>query len=455
MEKANGIVLIVDDDQDVLLSAQLYLSRYLKTIYTKSSPTDVIPFIAQHRVEVVLLDMNYHRGDNSGAEGLRWIQRIKTSFPDVQVIAMTAYAEIDLAVKAVKHGAMDFITKPWQNEKLLTTVSTGLQLFKTKQEVNHLNKLKNAWQIESRQFPNLVAESESMYEILETINRVAPTDANVLITGENGTGKEVVAHEIHRKSLRDKEAFVKVDLGTIPSNLFESELFGAKKGAYTDLKSDKPGRFKMADGGTLFLDEIANLPVEMQPKLLSVLQNRSVIPLGEVKAFSIDIRVVSATNQSVNNLIAAGKFREDLLYRLNTIELEIPPLRSRVQDIPELTRAFLEKYNKKYNKNVRIAAAPMAKLQKYSWPGNIRELEHSIERAVIMTQTDRLTALDVLPKSQVSKPANSANSLRDMEIAMIRQALNQTNGSITEAAKQLGITRAALYRRIEKYDIQC
>ncbi len=456
MEKANGVVLIVDDDEDVLLSAELYLSRYISAIHTKNSPTDIIPFIAQNRVEVVMLDMNYHRGDNSGAEGIRWIQRVKETYPDVQVIAMTAYAEIELAVKAVKYGAMDFITKPWQNEKLLATVSTGLQLFKTKQEVDHLNKLKNAWQNELNKAPVLVAESDAMFEILETIKRVAPTDANVLITGENGTGKEVVAHEIHKRSLRYKEALVKVDLGTIPETLFESELFGARKGAYTDLKQDKTGRLRMADKGTLFLDEIANLPITLQPKLLSVLQNRKVLPLGDVKQYDIDIRLISATNQSISRLVASGAFREDLLYRMNTIELEIPALRHRQQDIPVLAQAFLTKYNKKYQKSARIAAAPMAKLQKYAWPGNVRELEHAIERAVIMTQTDRLTAADVLPKvQQVGQVLPEVSSLKEMEISLIRNALNQSYGSITQAAKQLGITRASLYRRIEKYDIQC
>jgi len=404
--------------------------------------------------------MNFTKDVSSGHEGFLWLEKILEIDPSAVVIMITAYGDVQMAVKAIKEGATDFILKPWENERLLATVHSAMQLRKSRLEVSDLkDKQKQISTDIDIKFQDVVGNSASMIRVYQTIERVASTDANVLILGENGTGKEVIARAIHRNSARKDEVFISVDLGSISETLFESELFGHVKGSFTDAKEDRPGRFEIASGGTLFLDEIGNLSQPLQAKLLSVLQSRIVTRVGSNKARAIDIRLICATNLPIFDLVKENKFRQDLLYRINTIEIELPPLRERKEDIDLLAQHFLIIYTRKYNKNIHmISEAARKKMANYSWPGNVRELQHAIERAVIMSNGHILNPEDfffspVKPEKDKSGIQLDDFHLEEVEKILIRKVLQKYNGNITQAANELGLTRSSLYRRLEKYGL--
>lgn len=449
-----GTVVVVDDDADVLLSARLYLEQYFDRVVALAKPTDLLPNVREHRADVVLLDMNYQRGKNDGREGLQFLKQLKQE-SDCEVVTMTAYGEVSTAVEAIKEGASDFVVKPWSNEKLLATIMSALRLKQSKSELDQLKREQLAWTQSAEAAPEMIGNSEAMHHIRAVIAQVAPTDANVLILGENGTGKEIVARLLHHASERKKRPFVKVDLGAIHENLFESELFGAKKGAYTDLKNDKTGRFELAHRGTLFLDEIGNLSLAMQAKMLSVLQNRTILPLGSNQSIEADVRLICATNAGLHEMITQQQFRQDLLYRINTIEITVPPLRERLEDLAPLIAHFLKMYALKYKKpGLKLATGSLRSLQRYDWPGNIRELQHAIERAVIMNRDGQMKAEEILPRAKASTASKTeALKLEEVERQHIEAVLQKAQGNISQAAKDLGLTRAALYRRLEKHRI--
>jgi DNA-binding NtrC family response regulator len=449
-------ILIADDDRDLLFSAEIYLRQYFETVLTESNPDRVSGRVNTEEVEVVVLDMNYGKGRMDGEEGLQLLQKLKQQFPELPVIVMTAYAEIDLAVEAVKQGAFDFITKPWKNEKLRATILSALSLRRSLEEVARLKETRQVLDKEGTEEGLIWGRSAAMEEVRRTLESVAPTEANVLILGENGVGKEMIARQLHQLSARQDGPFIPVDMGAIHENLFESELFGARKGAYTDLKADKTGRFELARGGTLFLDEIGNLPFSSQSRLLRVLQDRKIRPLGAAREKEIDIRLLSATNADIHREVAEGRFRQDLLYRINTIELVIPPLRERPEDIPGLIQHFMRRFAAKYQKPAPPwPAAAMKEWQAYPWPGNIRELKHSVERAIILHTGGALSADQLLPRRSAgsSGPDIQSLNLEELERQAIRQALKKYTGNVSRAADELGISRQALYRKMEKYDL--
>ncbi len=398
--------------------------------------------------------MNFRAGRNSGNEGLYWMEQIKKADKDAIIIFITAYGDIELSVKAIKNGATDFIQKPWDDERLLGTIMSAYELRKSKNEISRLKakqqQLQESLAEESR---FIICKSPAMNAVWQTIQKVAGTDANIILTGENGTGKELAAREIHRLSGRSAECFVKVDMGALSESLFESELFGYKKGAFTDAHEDRKGRFEMASGGTLFLDEVGNIPLRLQPKLLSVLQNREVQPVGSNQSIPIDIRLITATNEDIPARTRNGLFREDLLYRINTIQIEIPPLRERQEDIPELLNVFLKKYANKYQKPyLTVNGVIIEKLRNHSWPGNIREFEHVIEKAVILCEEDTLRKGDFILPGAHSVTASTLN-LDENEIILIQKALKKTSGNLSLAAKELRISRKTLYNKMNKYEI--
>jgi DNA-binding NtrC family response regulator len=387
-----GRVLVVDDNEDILVAARIFLKQHVAEVHTESDPERIPVLLENRSFDVVLLDMNFTRDITSGEEGFHWLHRIRKIDPSVIVIFITAYADIDMAVRAIKEGATDFIVKPWQNEKLLATVSSALALGRSRREIDNLRSRERRLSEDLDQpFHDFIGRSHVMQEVFSSIRKVAVTDANVLITGENGTGKELVARAIHRQSPRAEEPFVTVDMGALSGTLFESELFGHTRGAFTDARENRPGRFEIASGGTLFLDEIGNLPPGLQPKLLSPLESRQVTRVGSNTPKRIDIRLICATNMSLYDMVDKGSFRQDLLYRINTVNIDIPPLRERIDDIPRLAEHFLAIYGKKYRKpQVRIGTATMKKLETYGWPGNVRELQHAVERAMIMSGSNVL-----------------------------------------------------------------
>lgn len=447
---------MIDDDEDVLLAAKMLLKKSNHQVIIEKNPNK-IPFLLNNDTyDVILLDMNFSKDTTSGKEGFEWLKQIKERDPQAVVIMITAFGDVEMAVRALKEGATDFILKPWQNEKLIATISTAIKLKKSYNEVDKLRKAKQMLEEQiSQPFRDIIGQSSALKDVFSLIDKVAKTDANVLILGENGTGKELVARAIHQNSLRKDNSFVAVDMGAITETLFESELFGHKKGSFTDAREDRPGRFELANGGTLFLDEIGNLSMSLQSKLLSVLQSRQVTRVGSNQSVEIDIRLVCATNMPLHQMVQEGKFRQDLLYRINTVEINIPPLSERIDDIPLLANHFLSHYAKKYRKDVStISPEAMAKLKKYPWPGNVRELQHSIERALIMADSNTLQESDFLFSRKGNEAISSDTlNLDEVERAAVVKAIQLHNGNISKAAEELGLTRASLYRRMEKYGL--
>lgn len=457
MPKTEAKILVVDDDIDVLNTARMYLKQQFTLVQIENNPENIALHFDRESFDVVLLDMNFQKGENDGAAGLKWLNAILEIDPNTIVILITAYGELDLAVKAVKAGATDFIAKPWKNEKLYGTITSALQLRQSKLEIDRLkNTQKTLANDIDQKFENFIGESLPIQKVFSMIEKVAPTDANVLVLGENGTGKELAARALHRNSERKREVFINVDLGSISETLFESELFGHVRGAFTDAKEDKPGRFELASGGTLFLDEIGNLSLPLQAKLLTVLQQRTVRRVGSGKEIPIDIRLVCATNMPLYDMVQEGTFRQDLLYRINTVELKMPALAERKDDMDLLVKYFMDIYGKKYKKpKMRIDQNTIAKLKRYHWPGNIRELQHAIERAMILADGNKLTPDDFLLQTTKSASAGEDDILdiSEMEKRLILKALDKHNGNVTRAAKDLGLDRLALYRRLQKYGL--
>lgn len=454
MKKAT--VLIVDDDQDLLTAVRIMLKPKVKQIIVEKNPENLMQVLAREHVDLVLLDMNFKSAINTGNEGLFWLQKIKSQYPHIKVVMITAYGAVDLAVRSLKNGASDFVVKPWQNELLLQTLSTVLE------EAKSSDSKKNPAS-KPREANELLGQSPVMQDLQYKIDKVAPTEANILILGENGTGKDLIAQALQVRSLRAKKPYVKVDVGALTDSLFESELFGYKKGAFTDAREDRQGRFEVADGGTLFLDEIGNIGLHQQSKLLSVLQNRQVVPLGSYQPIPIDIRLLSATNVPLKVLADESRFRKDLVYRINTVEIQVPPLRERGDDIVLLANHFLDFYNRKYHKNIEgLDKEALRKLKGYHFPGNVRELQYSLERAVIMAEEQSIRDIDILfspiereslNEESLTKPMPTNQSLEEMERKAIHAAIERYGGNISKAARELGLTRAALYRRMEKYNL--
>jgi two-component system response regulator HydG len=451
-----GNILIVDDNIDLLFSAKMLLSDYYKKVQTASDPSQLPGLIASGNFDLILLDMNYSGSETSGKDGIRWLNNIRRLDPSIIVVMMTAFGTVDLAIDALKQGATDFVVKPWQNEKLLATLSSAYELRKSKQTVHKLQSTQRVIADDiDKKFGEFIGQSPAMKHVYNIIEKVAHTDANILILGENGTGKELVARSIHRQSLRAKEALISVDLGALSETLFESELFGHVKGAFTDAREDRAGRFELATGSTLFLDEIGNVPLPLQSKLLTVLQNREVTRIGSHKKIAVDIRLICATNLPLYEKVETREFREDLLYRIKTVEIHLPSLRERAGDIPLLANYFLAMYAKKYRKPVmKLSAETLAKLETYSWPGNVRELQHAIERAVVMSDGAILKPLDFFFYETRKQGRADGFNLEQNEQSTIRRALEKHNDNVSKAARDLGLTRAALYRRMDKYGIR-
>lgn len=454
-----GKILIIDDNEDLLFAAKMLLKKHAKEVAIEKDPRRIPFLINNNSYDVILLDMNFTEDTTSGKEGFHWLKQIKEIDPKAVVILITAFGDVEMAVQALKEGATDFILKPWQNEKLLATLTSASRLKESYDEVEKLSKKQKQLQSDAnKSYSDIIGTSASMKNIFSIIDKVAKTDANILILGENGTGKELIARAIHDRSLRKDEIFVGVDMGAITETLFESELFGHKRGAFTDAKDDRSGRFEIADKGSLFLDEIGNLSMPLQSKLLTVLQKREVTRIGTNKAIPVDIRLICATNMNVHEMVMENTFRQDLLYRVNTVEIFLPPLRERHDDIPLLADHFLNIYSKKYRKNFKgFTASAMQLLQRYNWPGNIRELQHAIERAIIMADGDELDSRDFFFLS--AKPMNekiaapTTFNLDEVEKTTIQRVIDKNGGNISKAAKELGLTRASLYRRLEKYGL--
>ena len=459
-----GRCIIIDDDPDILLSARLLLRDLFREVADFSEPEAALAAMEQELPDVVLLDANFGRGATNAAEGFHWLAEILKRDPEAVVVMITAHAGVSVAVEAMKRGATDFVSKPWSNERLLATVRTAAALRTSREEAVTERKRSVAIGAPAAggETP-LLGASPAMARVWSLVERAAPTEANVLILGENGTGKELIARELHRRSRRAEAVLVSVDLGAVAESLFESELFGHVKGAFTDAKGDRIGRMQAADGGTLFLDEIGNLPIHLQPKLLTALEQRQVVPVGGNKPVPIDVRVIAATNIATDQLADESRFRQDLLFRLNTVEIELPPLRDRREDIPVLVDHFVGLYARKYNKPVRVIPGEVAAaLAAYDWPGNVRALRHAAERAVILADGDAFTAADFSlarggsasrPAPAPSEPARDDLNLERAEKQMVEQALKKHSYNISLAAAELGLTRASLYRRMEKHGL--
>lgn len=458
-DKELGKILIIDDDEDVLLAAKMLLRKHAENVIIEKNPKK-IPFLLNNDTyDVILLDMNFSKDITSGKEGFYWLEQILERDPTAVVILITAFGDVEMAVKALKEGATDFVLKPWQNEKLIATLSSAAKLKKSRNEVTQLKQAKQALEEGINQpFKDIIGESQAIKNVFNIIDKVAQTDANVLILGENGTGKELIARALHQKSMRRDKVFIGVDMGAITETLFESELFGHKKGAFTDAKEDRAGRFEAANGGTLFLDEIGNLSMPLQSKLLTALQKREVVRIGTNKPIPVDIRLICATNMPIYEMVEENTFRQDLLYRINTVEIHLPSLRDRLDDVPLLADHFIKMYCNKYRKPLKkLSPQALKKLQKYNWPGNIRELQHAIERAIIMSDSSALSPDDFffLNQKAESKAENEPETfnLDDVEKSVIQKAINRHGGNISKAAKELGLTRASLYRRMEKHGL--
>jgi DNA-binding NtrC family response regulator len=451
-----GSILIVDDDSDVLLAAELVLKSEFRDVVTQSEPRRLPAMLERGRFDVVLLDMNFSAGVTSGQEGIDWLKTIRRTAPDTKVILMTAYGAVETAVRAIKEGATDFVVKPWDNDKLVATVGATLKFSQAARALKDLeSKQKALNQYLGGPSREIIGMSSAITQVLLGVEKVAPTDASVLILGENGTGKELVARAIHRSSRRAEQAFVQVDLGAISESLFESELFGHKKGAFTDAKEDRAGRFEIAAGGTLFLDEIGNLSLQSQAKLLGALESRTVMRVGSDMPAAIDVRVISATNMPREEMLDKLRFRQDLLYRINTVEVHVPRLRERTSDIPLLLNHYVEQFAKKYGKrNMQVEGRTLEALMRYQWPGNVRELVHAVERAVIMAEGSTMRLDDsLLPRARETVDASADLNLEALEKKTIQQAVAKHEGNLSKAAQELGLGRTTLYRKMAKHGL--
>ncbi len=450
---AKGNILIVDDNKSILSALEILLSPEFQTVTTLPDPNQIPAELRKRDYNLVVLDMNFNAGINTGNEGIYWLGRIRETNPEISVVMITAYGDVELTVKALKAGATDFVLKPWDNAKMLATLKSALQLNLSKKEVSQLKEKEKGLKSEiNREQKFIVGSSAQLMQVLNLVRKVAKTDANVLITGENGTGKELIAQEIHRLSNRSNEVLVSVDMGAVTETLFESELFGHVKGAFTDARESRAGKFEVADKGSLFLDEIGNLSFHLQAKLLAAIQNRQISRIGSNQTIPVDIRLICATNKNLENMVREGLFREDLLYRINTIQIEVPPLRERGNDVLVLADFFLKKYASKYNKpNLKINQQAQEKLLKYNWPGNIRELQHTVEKAVILSDNNILKPEDFFmrPVATVQNHATEL-TLEEMEKRMINQAISKNQGNLSAAAEQLGITRQTLYNKMKR-----
>ncbi|MCW3804982.1 sigma-54-dependent transcriptional regulator [Plebeiibacterium marinum] len=457
MQNKSGKILAVDDNEDILFALKLLLKPHVELIKTTNNPSNISSILKEEEFDVILLDMNFSKDAISGQEGFQYLEEILQIDPSAVVLFITAYGDVEKSVKAIKAGATDFILKPWQNEKILATISSAVKLRKSKNEIHELKEKQQEFNtILDQPFADFIGVSPGMQRVFTTIQKVAKTDANVLILGENGTGKELVARALHRNSLRHNEGFVSVDLGALSETLFESELFGHVKGAFTDAKTDRPGRFELANKGTIFLDEIGNLSLPFQAKLLTVLERREVTRVGANKPKSIDIRLISATNMPLREMAEKDEFRMDLLYRLNTVEIELPPLRERPEDIPVLADHFLKIFSKKYKKPAKLSKSALNKLSHYAWPGNVREFQHVLERAVILSDTPTLSHDDLqLSPQQTGSDGIELDTynLEEVEKTIIEKVLRMNRGNISKASNDLGLTRTSLYRRMEKYGL--
>ena len=444
MNKNTGKILVVDDNQEILKALKYFLEDFFEQVVIEKNPNNLPSILKQTKFDLYILDMNFTPGESSGKEGIFWMHQIKNIDPEAIVIFITAYGDIELSVKAIKQGASDFIPKPWEDNKLLDTVLSSYKLSKTRKDSK--KKPLNAPKL-------IIGKSKKMQKVWETIKIVSQTEANVLLLGENGTGKDLIATEIHTHSARVNKPFVKVDVGSLTESLFESELFGHKKGAFTDAYEERIGRFEEASSGTLFLDEIGNISANLQSKLLTILQNREISRIGSNHVIPIDIRLISATNKNLNDLISNNEFREDLLYRINTIQIEVPPLRERLEDLPELFNFYLKYFADFYNKPIpNVHSKIIDYLRKYAWPGNIRELKHAVEKAIILNLSNNLSIDDfVLPGQKLQQLASLNLELHEKNI--IQQALNKHGGNYSKAANELGIARKTLYNKISKYGI--
>lgn len=464
-EKVQGHILIVDDNQDILIASQLLIKNYYEKVLCCHEPEDIERCINQHEIDLVLLDMNFRQDAISGQEGFYWLSQINQRFPHVVVVMMTAYAEISLAVESIKKGASDFIAKPWKNDELLAVIASAFKHVEARRTLNQLSRKRDGLAHILQQMDQpIIGQSKTMQAVFATIEKAAKTDANILISGESGTGKELIARAIHQASPRANNAFISLDMGAVASNLFESELFGHKKGAFTDARQDRVGRFELAEGGSLFLDEMANLPLTQQAKLLVAIQNRQITPLGANQPVDVNIRLICASNENLQQAVEQGTFRQDLLYRINTIEVHLPPLRERKDDIPLLLEHYLRVFNQKYKRELGIAKSDVRDLTEYAWPGNIRELAHAIERAVILSDGHILDVSSILTPSTATGEKHSTTQatehksrsdflLSAVEKQTIEEALVFFDGNISQAANALGLTRGALYRRLDKYGL--
>jgi len=456
MGNEKGKVLIIDDDEDILQAARLFLKQHAAEIHTSKNPKSIPDLLKNNTYDVIFLDMNFARGATSGKEGFYWLYKILEIDPSAVIVLITAFGDVEMAVMAIKEGASDFILKPWQNERFLATFSAALNLRQSRIEAKNLRLRQNQLSADlDLPYHDFLGQSQAMQAVFVNIQKVAKTDANVLILGENGTGKELVARSLHRQSPRANEVFISVDMGALSESLFESELFGHVKGAFTDARTDRAGRFEVASGGTLFLDEIGNLPFTLQAKLLGVIATRTVTRLGSNKPVSVNVRLICATNMPIYNMVAQNKFRQDLLYRINTVEINLPPLRERHDDISLLADHFLRIYCKKYNKPLKkINAETLKKFERYHWPGNVRELQHALERAVIMSDYPVLQPSDFLFPAQDKEALIFEDyNLEQVEKATILKVISKHEGNISHAAKELGLSRTSLYRRLQKYGL--
>ncbi len=447
---------MIDDDPDIRLTAQMVLKKHFEQIVLWKSPDRFSQGEDMGTFDLVLLDMNFTPGASNGEEGLYWIREITRNHPDMAVVVITAYGDVNIAVQAMKLGAIDFVVKPWENQRFLTTVQSAYRLGQSRREISNLRSTRETLQNDMDQASGtMIADSPAMQDVMETIIKVAGTDVNVLVLGENGTGKELVAREIHRHSTRSGQVFMHVDLGAIPETLFESELFGHLKGAFTDARDDRKGRFEMAHQGTLFLDEIGNLSFSLQSKLLTAIQRKEITRVGSGQPVGVDVRLICATNMPLKKMVEENNFREDLLYRINTVEITLPPLRDRISDIPALSKHFMEQFRRKYRKdNLTLSSSAMDKLMRYHWPGNIRELQHILERTVIMAENKEIRPKDIKLESQAETHVHhSSLNLEEIEKNTILKALQKHHYNLSATARELGLGRTTLYRKMNKYEL--